>query len=49
MALMKLEYLIAFSDALFAFAITLMVALTIEIPNFPNNITESEKTAYLIP
>ncbi|MGN6624496.1 MAG: TMEM175 family protein [Candidatus Nitrosocosmicus sp.] len=44
---MKLEYLIAFSDALFAFAITLMVALTIEIPNFPSNITESEITEKL--
>jgi len=42
----KTEYVISFSDALFAFAITLM-ALTIEIPNFPNNITESELTKRL--
>ena len=42
----KTEYVISFSDALFAFAITLM-ALTIEIPNFPNNITESELTKSL--
>jgi len=39
----KIEYVISFSDALFAFAITLM-ALTIEIPNFPSNISESELT-----
>jgi uncharacterized membrane protein len=42
----KIEYAISFSDALFAFAITLM-ALTIEIPNFPSNITESEITEKL--
>ncbi len=42
----KIEYVISFSDALFAFAITLM-ALTIEIPNFPDNITESEMTGKL--
>ena len=42
----KTEYVISFSDALFAFAITLM-AITIEIPNFPNNITESELTKRL--
>ena len=30
----KTEYVISFSDALFAFAITLM-AITIEIPHFP--------------
>lgn len=42
----KVEYLISFSDALFAFAITLM-ALSIEIPNFPNNISESELTKRL--
>ena len=39
---MKIEYLIAFSDALFAFAITLMVALTFDIPNFADNIAQSE-------
>ena len=42
----KIEYSISFSDILFAFAITLM-ALTIEIPNFPSNITESEITEKL--
>ena len=42
----KIEYVISFSDALFAFAITL-VALTIEIPNFPSNISESELTERL--
>src|SRR5919112_5986012 len=42
----KIEHVISFSDALFAFAITLM-ALTIEIPNLPSNITESEITEKL--
>jgi uncharacterized membrane protein len=42
----KIEYVISFSDALFAFAITLM-ALTIEIPNFLSNISESELTERL--
>ena len=42
----KVDYVISFSDALFAFAITLM-ALSIEIPNFPNNISESELTKRL--
>ena len=40
----KIEYVISFSDALFAFAITLIVALTFDIPNFPSNISESEIT-----
>ena len=42
----KVEYVISFSDALFAFAITLM-ALSIEIPHFPENISESELTKRL--
>jgi uncharacterized membrane protein len=43
----KIDYVISFSDALFAFAITLMVALAFDIPNFPSNITESDLTAKL--
>jgi uncharacterized membrane protein len=43
LASIKVDYVIAFSDALFAFAITLM-ALSIEIPNFPANLSESEFT-----
>lgn len=39
----KVEYVISFSDALFAFSITLM-ALSIQIPDFPSNISESELT-----
>ena len=42
----KVEYVITFSDALFAFSITLM-ALSIGIPNFPDNIAESELTKRL--
>ena len=37
----KVEYVISFSDALFAFSITFM-ALSIQIPAFSSNITESE-------
>lgn len=43
LASIKVDYVIAFSDALFAFAITLM-ALSIEIPNFPSGLSESEFT-----
>lgn len=39
--LIKLEHVISFSDAVFAFAITLM-ALSIEIPDLPPNLTELE-------
>lgn len=39
----KVEHVISFSDALFAFSITLM-ALSIQIPDFPSNISESEMT-----
>jgi len=42
----KTEYVISLSDALLAFAMPLM-ALAIELPNFPNNITESELTKRL--
>ncbi|MDR4512827.1 MAG: TMEM175 family protein [Nitrososphaeraceae archaeon] len=37
----KQEHVIAFSDAVFAFAITLM-ALSIDIPDFPTNLTQFE-------
>ncbi len=37
----KLEHVISFSDAVFAFAITLM-ALSIDIPDLPSNLTQAE-------
>lgn len=37
----KVEHVISFSDAVFAFAITLM-ALSIDIPDFPLNLSQSE-------
>jgi uncharacterized membrane protein len=37
----KVEHVISFSDAIFAFAITLM-ALSIDIPDLPSNLTQSE-------
>ena len=43
LAQIKVEYLISFSDALFAFSITLM-ALSIELPNLHNNILEPQLT-----
>lgn len=42
----KVEYVISFSDALFAFSITFM-ALSIQLPNFPGNIVEFELTRRL--
>ncbi|MFZ0510849.1 MAG: TMEM175 family protein [Candidatus Nitrosopolaris sp.] len=42
----KVEYVISFSDALFAFSITFM-ALSIQLPAFSNNITDSELTRRL--
>jgi uncharacterized membrane protein len=39
--IIKLEHVISFSDAVFAFAITLM-ALSIDIPDLPTNLTQSE-------
>jgi uncharacterized membrane protein len=45
-SLIKVEYVISFSDALFAFSITFM-ALSLQLPNFPSNIVESELTRRL--
>jgi Endosomal/lysosomal potassium channel TMEM175 len=42
----KVEYVVSFSDALFAFSITFM-ALSIQIPTFSSNIAESELTRRL--
>ena len=39
--LIKLEHVISFSDAVFAFAITLM-ALSVDIPDLPTDLTQSE-------
>ena len=37
----KVEHVISFNDAIFAFAITLM-ALSIDIPDLPTRLTQSE-------
>jgi uncharacterized membrane protein len=37
----KPEHIVSFGDAIFAFAITLMT-LSIDIPNLPANLTESQ-------
>ena len=37
----KLEHVISFSDAIFAFAITIMT-LSVDIPDLPTNLTQSE-------
>jgi uncharacterized membrane protein len=42
----KIEYVISFSDALFAFSITFM-ALTIQLPTFSSNISDLELTQRL--
>ena len=42
----KLEHVISFSDAVFAFAITLM-ALSVDIPDLPTDLTQSELLAKL--
>jgi uncharacterized membrane protein len=42
----KVEYMISFSDAIFAFSITFM-ALSIQLPNFSPNIAESDLTRKL--
>ena len=44
----RLEHVISFADAIFAFSITFM-AISIQIPNLPdNNITETELIAKLL-
>jgi uncharacterized membrane protein len=43
----RLEHLVSFSDAIFAFSITFM-AVTIEIPNFPENLTQAQVIQNLI-
>jgi len=45
-SLIKIEFVISFSDSLFAFSITFM-ALSLQLPNFPSNIVESELTRRL--
>src|ERR671938_1592393 len=42
----KVQYIISFSDAIFAFSITFM-ALSIQLPNFSANIAESDVTRRL--
>ena len=42
----RIEYVISFSDALFAFSITFM-ALSIQLPTFSSTITDSELTRRL--
>ena len=39
--IIRIEHVISFSDAVFAFAITLM-ALSIDIPDLPTHLTQSE-------
>jgi uncharacterized membrane protein len=44
----RLEHVISFADAIFAFSITFM-AISIQIPNLPdNNITQTELIAKLL-
>jgi len=43
----SLEHIISFSDAIFAFSITFM-AVTIQIPNFPENLSEAQIIQNLI-
>src|SRR5918993_5704457 len=43
----SLEHLISFSDAIFAFSITFM-AVTIEIPDLPENLSEAQIIQNLI-
>jgi uncharacterized membrane protein len=44
----RLEYVISFADAIFAFSITFM-AISIQLPNLPdNNITQTELIAKLL-
>jgi uncharacterized membrane protein len=43
----RLEHVVSFSDAIFAFSITFM-AVTIEIPNLPENLSEAQIIQNLI-
>jgi uncharacterized membrane protein len=43
----RLEYVVSFSDAIFAFSITFM-AVTIQIPNLPENLTQAQVIENLI-
>ena len=43
----RLEHLVSFSDAIFAFSITFM-AVTIQIPNLPENLTQAQVIENLI-
>ena len=43
----RLEHLVSFSDAIFAFSITFM-AVTIQIPNLPENLSEAQIIQNLI-
>ncbi|HEV2876408.1 MAG TPA: TMEM175 family protein [Nitrososphaeraceae archaeon] len=43
----RLEHLVSFSDAIFAFSITFM-AVTIQIPNLPENLTQAQVIQNLI-
>ena len=43
----RLEYVVSFSDAIFAFSITFM-AVTIQIPNLPENLTQAQVIQNLI-
>jgi uncharacterized membrane protein len=43
----RLEHLVSFSDAIFAFSITFM-AVTIQIPNLPENLTQAQVIGNLI-
>ena len=43
----RLEHVVSFSDAIFAFSITFM-AVTIQIPNLPENLTQAQVIQNLI-
>jgi TMEM175 potassium channel family protein len=43
----RLEHVVSFSDAIFAFSITFM-AVTIQIPNLPENLTQAQVIRNLI-
>ena len=43
----RLEHVVSFSDAIFAFSITFM-AVTIQIPNLPENLAQAQVIQSLI-